>query len=65
MNEQLAGIVRNFHAAFKPPMAVHSAEDAVRALDLIIAGDRLPVGDAVILARRVRRFIHDARQEAP
>jgi hypothetical protein len=65
MNEQLAEIVRNFYGAFKPPMQVRSADGAIKALDLIIAGDKLPVGDAVILARRVKRFIQERNMEAP
>jgi hypothetical protein len=65
MNEALAGIVRRYYQAFAPPMQVRSTEDAVAALDLIIEGTRLPVGDAVILARRVKRFIQDQNWEAP
>jgi hypothetical protein len=65
MSEAMFGIVRRYYDAFKPPMQVHSTEDAVKALDMIIEGDKLPVGDAVILARRVKRFIQDRNMEAP
>jgi hypothetical protein len=64
-SDPLAGIVSRYYKAFSPPMQVHSTDDAVAALDLIINGDKLPVGDAVILARRVKRFIQDRNMEAP
>jgi hypothetical protein len=65
LSEPLATIVKNYYKAFAPPMAVNDTASAVAALDVIIAGDKLPVGDAVILARRVRRFILDQRQAPP
>jgi hypothetical protein len=45
------------YTAFAPPPQVHSAQDAIAILDLIIAGDRLRPGEAVVLARRVKRWI--------
>jgi len=59
MTEAMAGIVRSYYKAFAPPMQINTADDAIRALDMIIAGDKLPVGDAIILARRIRRYIQD------
>jgi len=45
------------YTAFAPPPQVHSAQDAIATLDLIIAGDRLQPGEAVVLARRLKRWI--------
>jgi hypothetical protein len=48
---------RHYYAAIAPPPQVHSAQDAIATLDLIIAGDRLQPGEAVVLARRLKRWI--------
>jgi len=64
MSEAMHTIVRRYYQAFTPPMAVTDTTSACAALDLIIDGTQLPVGDAVILARRVKRFIQDQSWKA-